>query len=546
MNDGKQFPTLPSRARERNRCVGPSPCDGVVFALSTEQTTRSKSGPGNGLDFFRFAQQKRGMNVRLIAPVAALLCVLSSTAEPRQMVRNVKVSEGPTPFISFVHAVVRDVDGFESAQFQIWPKVGSATRPIKARYARSYLEGRGYFDPNSGEITIPVFGLYAGRANRIIIRLSFSGGVANVKGFAVTITTPSYDGGTYSNPTIIQPRLPGTTLSYDFVLLRADADSVAPIIVDTDAEIRWVGTAGVGTRKCILFDNAFYLASGSSLLRTEFDGVTIPVANYSAIGVTNFHHNIDPGREGMILDADTAEQTESMNLEVDAAGNVLRTWNLADIISAAMIAGGDDPSQFVYSAPTDWFHNNATTYRSSDDSLIVSSRENFVIALDYDSGNIKWILGDPTKHWHEFPSLRAFALTLAPGTLPPIGEHALSMSGDQLLLFDNGTGSNFQQPPGETRNYSAPRKYQIDLYAFQATETWHYYPDPSVYSPFCSSVYEDAPDNYVIDYTLGPGYTGIVGLDASGNVAFNYRYQQNGCATAYNAIQIHWENLNLE
>ena len=42
---------------------------------------------------------------------------------------------------------------------------------------------------------------------------------------------------------------------------------------------------------------------------------------------------------------------------------------------------------------------------------------------------------------------------------------------------------------------------------------------------FCSSVYEDAPENYVIDYTLGNNtFTGIVGLDASGNVAFNYHY----------------------
>jgi arylsulfate sulfotransferase len=275
--------------------------------------------------------------------------------------------------------------------------------------------------------------------------------------------------------------------------------------------------------------------------------VTTPVADYSGIGVTGVHHNIDPGREGMILDVDTVDQTESVNLEVDAGGNVLRTWNLAEIISAAMIAGGDDPSQFVYPAPTDWFHNNACAYRNSDTALIVSSRENFVIALDYDSGNIKWILGDPTKHWYEFPSLRAFALTLSPGSLPPIGEHALSMSGDQLLLFDNGTGSNFQQPPGETRTYSAPRKYQIDLDAFEATETWHYYPDPSVYSAFCSSVYEDAPENYVIDYTLGDNaYTGIVGLDALGNVAFNYRYQLNGCGTAWNAIQIHWEDLRLD
>ena len=442
---------------------------------------------------------------------------------------------------------VSDIATFRFAQFQIQPKKGSATRPIKARYARAYLEARGYFDPQTGNLTIPVFGLYAGRENQVTINLGFTIGFRKNTRFAVTITTPPYDGGTYSNPTVIQPLLPGTTLSYDFILLKAYADPITPIIIDTDAEVRWVGTAGVGSSSCILFDNAFYLGSGTQLLRTEFDGRTYVMADYANIGVVDFHHNIDPGREGMILDVDTVHWTESVNLEVDAAGNVLRTWNLADIISDAMIAGGDDPSQFVYPAPTDWFHNNTCTYRSSDDSLIVSSRENFVIALDYDSGNIKWILGDPTKHWHEFPSLRAFALTLAPGTLPPIGEHSLSISGDQLLLFDNGTGSFFQQPPGETRTYSAPRKYQIDLGAFEATETWHYYPDPSVYSAICSSVYEDAPDNYVIDYARGANtYTGIVGLDALGNVAFNYRYELNGCGTAWNAIQIHWEDVNLE
>ena len=487
--------------------------------------------------------------MRLIAPLGALLCLLFIAAEPGQIVGKVRLSDGPTPFISFVQTQVSDVAGFRFAQFQIQPKTGSATRPIKVRYARAYLETRGYFDPQNGNLTIPVFGLYAGRQNKVKINLDFSDRFDYKKGFGVQITTPAFDGGTYSNPTVVQPRLLGTILSYDFILLKNYADPNTPIIIDTDSEIRWVGTAGVGAQNCILFDKAFYVTSGASLLRTEFDGVTTPVADYSGIGVTGFHHNIDPGREGMILDVDTLDQTESVNLEVDAVGNVLRTWKLADIISAAMIAGGDDPSLFVYPAPTDWFHNNATAYRSSDDSLIVSSRENFVIALDYDSGNIKWILGDPTKHWYEFPSLRAFALTLAPDTLPPIGQHALSMPGDELLLFDDGTGSNYQQPPGETRTYSAPRKYQIDLGAFEAIETWHYYADPSVYSPFCSSVYEDAPDNYLIDYTLGGPYvyTGIVGLDALGNVAFNYQYDELAfCGTAWNAIQIHWEDLRLD
>ena len=392
------------------------------------------------------------MNSRLIATMVALLCLLSVAAEPAQTVGKIQVSEGPTPFIRFVNTVVTDVIGFSSAQFLIFPKTGSATRPIKARYSRSYLEARGYFDSNNGNVTIPVFGLYAGRPNRVIIDLGFS---QKTKEFAITITTPAYDGGTYSNPTVIQPRLLGTTLSYDFILLKNSANPNTPIIIDADAEIRWVGTAGVASIPSILFDNAFYVTSGNSLLRTEFDGVTTPIANYSGIGVTGFHHNIDPGREGMILNVNTVNQTESVNLEVDAGGNVIRTWNLAEIISAAMIAGGDDPSLFVYPAPNDWFHNNACAYRSADDSLIVSSRENFVIAIDYATGNIKWILGDPTKHWYQFLSLRHFALTLAPGTLgptlPPIGQHAVSMSGDQLLLFDDGLGSIFQQPPGVTR-----------------------------------------------------------------------------------------------
>jgi hypothetical protein len=71
-------------------------------------------------------------------------------------------------------------------------------------------------------------------------------------------------------------------------------------ILDSDAEIRWVSTAGVGALNCILFDNAFCIPSSTLLLRTEFDGVTAVVANYSGIGVTGFHHNIDPGRKGMI------------------------------------------------------------------------------------------------------------------------------------------------------------------------------------------------------------------------------------------------------
>ena len=262
------------------------------------------------------------------------------------------------------------------------------------------------------------------------------------------------------------------------------------------------------------------------------------LGDYSSLGVVNFHHNIDRGKVGIILDADTTTYYNSVNIEVDASGRVLKTWNMANIISAAMIAGGDDPSQFVYPTPTDWFHNNGVTYNRADDSLIISSRENFLICLDYETSAIKWILGDPTKKWYQFPSLRKFALTLAPGSLPPIGQHAPSITYDQnLLIFDNGQNSVFQMPQGDQRRYASPRKYSLDLNAKIATEVWNF-PDRSEHRlPLLQSVYEDAPQNYLIDYSfvnggypMRPTFAQLLGLNAAGETIFSYRYPTISCS----------------
>ena len=78
------------------------------------------------------------------------------------------------------------------------------------------------------------------------------------------------------------------------------------------------------------------------------------VADYSNsnIGVGNFHHNIDPGKTGLFLEPDTTTYFESIILEVDKDdGHLLKTFNMAQIISAAMRAGGDDPSEFVFQGP---------------------------------------------------------------------------------------------------------------------------------------------------------------------------------------------------
>ena len=81
-------------------------------------------------------------------------------------------------------------------------------------------------------------------------------------------------------------------------------------------------------------------------------------------------------------------------------------------------------------------------------------------------------------------------------------QRPLAESPPTLLLFDDGTGSVFHNRR-EKHAITVSRKYQIDASAGNATEIWHYYPDPSVYSPFCSSVYEDAA-NITLSITRKP------------------------------------------
>ncbi len=484
---------------------------------------------------------------------ALLPCTAGATLADDTTITIMSHTAGVTPFISQVTLHASDTSAIKSIQFTIAPKAGSVTRPLSGNYSNAYLTARGDLQTGTGDIFLPVYGLYAGFSNTVTLTYYFTDNSS--KEATTTIATASFTHPCgLDNPTVLQARTDTQTLSYDYMLVKGScAGGFDPAILDTDGALRWVSPAGFSVIPSEFYDNAVYQTMGSSLFRVDLDGTITMLHDYATDeGVTFLHHNIDMGKFGLILDADTADQIESTNLEVDAAGNVLKRWDLADIISAAMIAGGDDPTQFVYPAPTDWFHNNAVTYNRADDSMYISSRESFIINLDYETDAIQWILGDPTKHWHEFPSLAAFALTVPDGGLYPIGQHGISIAFDQdLLLFDNGFNSIFQQPPGATRGYASPRKYKLDLDANTATEVYSYEMGQSIVSPICGSVYEDQPHNYIIDYAFVGGFAAttrqaqLLGLDAAGNKIFYYQYSTNFCDTAYNTVPLHLDTTKF-
>ena len=494
----------------------------------------------------------RGLSALAVLGAALLVALAGVTAAPAQAAAAPNVGgfeQGATPFIAMVTVNNVPLTKVSTVYFAVQPKPGTVSASIGASYTLSYLAAHAYVDAAHNSVTVPVYGLYEGFANTVRLRLA--GDKKYRQDLVTTVSTASWnaDGGPqYRDRQVVVARNANIKLGYSFFMLKAWSAGGHPVVMDTDGYVRWVGTAGNGQQGSTFVGNNFYLGDGSKLQRIGLDGAVTTLNNLGAAGYSTYHHQIDPGRDGLLLELNKGNHVESDIVEVNLQGKTLRSWDLAKILTDTMRAAGDDPSGFVKTGDgVDWFHNNAATYWKATDELVVSSRENFVIGLDYNTGKIKWILGDPTKLWHQYASLRAWALTVPIGGHYPIGEHAVSFTSDgQLMLFDNGYASGIQQPAGDSRTISQPRRYTLDLTARTATETWAFSHNPAISSPICSSIYQSG-SSYLIDYASENwGNIRLVGIDASDNIAFEYFLPGANWDRGWNALPIHIEALSYK
>ena len=462
---------------------------------------------------------------------------------------------GVTPFIASVQLAGSSISQLASVTFTISPMPASVSQAVEVTWNMSALSGRGYAQGTT--INLPVFGLYANYQNSVAFTLTFNDG--STQSLQDTIATQPYTDptGVYLNPTIIKARAPGSTLGFSFFILKSTISP--PVIVDTDGQIRWA-VPGAPTQAVYFTNGQFVRGTNNPATVTllQFDGTESnspailpqPLLNF-------FHHNMDPGPQGVLADLSGRDSLgisdEDIVAEILPFSNQppVQTFDMATILSSYMQANGDDPTQFVRPG-VDWFHLNASTYDASDNSVIVSSRENFLIKLDYTTQNIIWILGDPTKYWYTFPSLRAKALLLDAGGLYPIGQHAVSITSDgYVMVFNDGFGSLNQpsgEPAGVTRTYSAVSAYSVDTSAMTAHEVWDFDYGQTVYSNICGSSYEAAGKTYLVDFANvgGNKEARLVGLDSDHNVVFDFQYPQSGsCGAAWNAIPVELENLQI-
>ena len=438
-----------------------------------------------------------------------------------------------------------DQELLSAISFSISPMANSISEAISARYGIDKLEIVG------GIIKLPIFGLYNNYRNSIDITLTFTD--SSTKNMSYVVDAAEYidPNNIYDDISILSSVNIENKPTYNYIFI--EGNTSGPVILDIDGNIRWVGNEDINSRSSYFENNSFKIAIDGRLMTLSLDG-SQSETTVSQEGLSNisFHHELSKGKFGYLAhinaDKNGGPQVETIILELSPNGETLKEWDFGEIFSEYMINNGDDPSNFVRDG-IDWFHSNSAIYDPSDDSLIVSSRENFVVKIDYDTNEILWLLGDESKFWYTYPSLSA--LSLFSNDIKPMGQHGLSLVEGELSLFNNGQLS-WNNPggtsSGQKLSSSIASRYQIDLESRTAELTWNY--DPGLYSPFCSSVYRDQSivnGDYLVTYSVisigplrphEPVTTLLHGVNEEKELLFAFQFNTIPC-NVWNADPIH-------
>ena len=467
----------------------------------------------------------------------------STTADPVE--NDFTVTENDQDDSIFISSLDLNLDtaGVSRVNFNITPKEDALAEAISATFDIDSLE----FSDTT--INLPIWGMYADYENTVNITVSYTDGSEQVASHSVLTEEYIDPNSIYDQVVVNQSADENNKPSYNYFYFE-NSTSQGPVIIDIDGNIRWAANSTEGSYRAATFDNGkFIIHSDSNIIHLSLSGdeTVYPIEEVDLTNI-NDHHETTIGKFGYFLSIDATKNNtsilEAILLEVDEDGSYIDQWDIGEIIADYMELNGEDSTLLVRDG-VDWFHMNSAIYDPTDDSIILSGRELFVIKIDYATKAIKWILGDETKYWAEFPSL--LALSLHSNDTKPIGQHALSLTDGQLVLFNNGQIS-FNQPEGadvgESLSTSLAMKWIIDEETMSASVTWEY--DAGLYSDICSSVYEKEGD-YLITYAAANRLnnetekTIIQDVDEDQNIVFEFEHP--GLCITWNSDIVALESL---
>lgn len=388
------------------------------------------------------------------------------------------------------------------------------------------------FDEYTTKHSIPVLGLYADTKNQVTVTLTDEAGNSIEK--SVTIKTGA---------------LPDSLAKID--VKEADTqkmdlgDSEVTFVVpstkqayafDTNGDVRWYSTRyNSHIFKELDNGNLLYLTKESNdantynvLLETDYLGKIYKRYDFSNASATNetgqsegettvIHHDgIElPNGNLLLTVSDGSQYIEDTMIELNReTGEIEKTIDLKDLLPESFYEEYDSTSR--EDGKIDWFHQNSVDYDESDNSIIISGRnQDTIMKIDYDTKEIKWIMGD-SSGWPE--SYQKYFLA---GTVKASGgQHAAIVLPDQdendettdVLFYDN----NISVTRGDeetSEKYSTARQVRINEEEMTIEEIWDFG--------------EDLGSAY---------YTKIIGsaryLTATNNRLVNFGYRDEGTASS--------------
>lgn len=347
------------------------------------------------------------------------------------------------------------------------------------------------FDDYETDHSIPVLGLYPDTENEVTVTLTDESGNSMEK--TVTIKTGRL---AKSIATIDVKEADTQKMDLgDSELTFVIPSTKRAYAFDANGDVRWHSTRyNSHIFKELTNGNLLYLTKESNdadtynvLLETDYLGKIYHRYDFSSSSAANdtgksegemtvIHHDgIElPSGNFLLTVNDGSNYIEDTMIELNReTGEIEKTIDLKDILPEAFYEDYDSTSR--EDGKVDWFHQNSVEYDEADNSIIISGRhQDTIMKIDYDTSEIKWIMGD-SSGWPE--SYQKYFLkgdVKASG-----GQHAAIVLPDQddndettdILYYDN----NISVTRGDeetSEKYSEARQVRINDAEMTIEEVW--------------------------------------------------------------------------
>ncbi|WP_334352309.1 aryl-sulfate sulfotransferase [Companilactobacillus sp. HBUAS56257] len=403
---------------------------------------------------------------------------------------------------------------------------------------------------------VPIAGLYADTNNTVTMTITYKDGTTETK--TLTIKTgelPKY---------VKSAKIEVTKNDKDKMdigqnkLTLINRTTKEPFAVDADGEVRWYST-NYSQHTIEQTKNGHFLILTkenvdsmvyNDLIETDVLGrvykeysfnskVKSNDSNNAKDETTVIHHDLLelPNKDILATVNDGSKYKEDVMVQIShKTGKIVKVIDLKKLLPSSMYknykAGAD--------GKIDWFHQNAVDYDASDNTIMISGRnQDMIMKLNYRTNKIIWIYsGKKKSSWPK--KYRSKILTPTKGTSITGGQHGLyqldkTTDGEDIILYDN----NIDVTNGDKKTsgkYSQAVQYHVNLNNMTIDQTWAYGKSlgKANFTNIIGYAERESNGNTLIDFGFkNKGKeSNIIEVDSEGNQVFNITVK-NAASKAY-------------